>query len=146
MQVDETPDRIYIHDLDAELADDTEVPNEDKLIYLPDIEKRFSKLPHQVLAQREQGNDDHDNQELVLYSVPKSLTVDEGHDSVRKAIIEARHRASEKAVEEARHEDMNRQYDHSEYPHAETAHGYNSGYDHEPGLEFNHDDEAMDID
>ena len=135
MQVDETSDRVFIHDLDAELADIE--PDEDKLIFLPDIEKQFSKIPQQVLT----GRRDDDHQELVLYGAPKSLTIDEGHDSVRKAIIESRQRAREKAIEEARQEDMNRTYDHSVFvPTAEPAHGYSNGYGEES------DPEAMDID
>lgn len=136
MQIDDTRDRVYVHDLDAELADIES--DEEKLIFLPDIEQKLSKIPQRILAD---GGDDHDNQELVLYSVPKSLTVDEGHDSVRKAIIESRQRAREKAAEEARHADMERKYDQSEYSGPlETAHGYNAGYaDEEP------DPDAMDI-
>ncbi|EMC95256.1 hypothetical protein BAUCODRAFT_51935, partial [Baudoinia panamericana UAMH 10762] len=93
MQVDDTRNRVYIHDLDAELADIES--EEEKLIFLPDIEKRLSRIPQQVLNGRK---DDQEHQELVLYSVPKSLTVDESHDSVRKAIIETRQRARERAV------------------------------------------------
>lgn len=138
MAIDDTRDRVYIPDLDAELAD-IEL-DEEKLIFLPDIEKKFSKLPQQVLYGSR--DDDHDGQELVLYGVPKSLTVDEGRDSVRKAIIESRERAREKAAEDARHADMERKYDHSDYDAvAETAHGYNAGY-----LEDEDEDpDAMDI-
>jgi hypothetical protein len=141
MQVDDTSDRVYIHDLDAELAD---IESEDeKIIFLPDIEKRLSKIPQQVLTGRHSEDDGH--QELVLYSVPKSLTVDEGHDSVRKAIIEARARARDKAAEEAemaRHEDMNRAYDHEHHvSDTETAHGYSSGYTEE----LEPDPDAMDL-
>ena len=136
MQVDDTRDKVFIHDLDAELENIES--DEDKLIFLPDIEKRLSKIPKQVLGGSQ--DDDHDNQELVLYSLPKSLTVDEGHDSVRKAIVEARQRAREKAVEDARQEDINRKYDHSGHVEStETAHGYSSGYAE------NTDPDAMDI-
>lgn len=136
MQVDDTRDRVYIHDLDEELADIESA--EEKLIFLPDIEKKLSKIPQQVLQGGRDG--EHENQELVLYSVPKSLSVDEGHDSVRKAIVEARQRAREKAVEEARHEDMVRKYDHGEHaPTTETAHGYSTGYAVEQ------DPDAMDL-
>jgi hypothetical protein len=137
MQVDETGDRIFIHDLDAELADIES--DEEKLIFLPDIEKKLSKLPPQVL--RGHG-DDHDGQELVLYGVPKSLTIDEGHDSVRKAILESRQRARDKAAEEARHTEMERRYDHSDYDATvEAAHGYSASYvDDQP-----FDEDAMDI-
>lgn len=138
MQIDDRPDRVYIHNLDEELAESE--PEEERLIFLPDIEKRFSRIPKHVLT----GNrtEESENQELVLYSVPKSLTVEESKDSVRKAIIEARQRARAKAVEDARHEDMNRRYDHSHHmPSTETAHGYGAGYEDMP----NQDPDAMDI-
>jgi len=140
MQIDETSNRVYIHDLDEELAD---LDSEDEtLIFLPDIEQRLSKLPRQLLQHREPL----EHQELVLYSTPKSLTVDEGHDVVRKAIIEARQRAQEKALEEAtrmRQEDMNRKYDYGGDVGglAEVAHGYSAvGYEDEEV-----DPDAMDI-
>jgi len=137
MHVDDTRDRVYVHDLDEELADIES--EEEKLIFLPDIEKRLSKIPKQVLFGRREDAT-AENQELVLYSEPKSLTVDEGHDSVRKAIVEARQRAREKASEEARQEDMMRKYDHSDQASgAETAHGYTVGYNNEP------DPDAMEI-
>jgi len=139
MQLDDTRDRVFIGDLDAELADIES--DEEKLIFLPDIEKKLSKLPRQVLGGRD---DDYEGQELVLYSVPKSLTVDESHDSVRKAIIEARQRAREKVAEDARYADMERKYDHAAYDiAAETAHGYSAGYRPDPELEA--DPDAMDI-
>ncbi len=138
MQVDDTPDRIYIHDLDAELAELEEDDGRERLVFLPDIEKHFSKLPQQVLT----AADDGGHRELVLYDVPKSLTVDEGHDSVRKAIIESRQRAREKAIEDSRHADINRKYDQSDFDQSmETAHGYSAGY--QPVMEP--DPDAMDI-
>lgn len=142
MQVDDTRDRVYVHDLDAELADvDTE---ERGLVFLPDIEQYFSKLPQQVLAHKK--DNDHEGQELVLYGVPKSLTVDEGRDSVRKAILDARQRARDKAVEDARQHDMNARYaqdGHTEM--TETAHGYNAGYN-VAVEEEQQDPDAMDVD
>ncbi|KAK5112447.1 hypothetical protein LTR62_004203 [Meristemomyces frigidus] len=137
MNVDETRDRVYIHDLDAELADiQTE---EEQLIFLPDIEKRLSRIPQQLLSGRH--TDDGGHHELVLYEVPKSLTVDEDRDSVRKAIIEARQRARDRAVEDARQEDMVRKYGHDGHEAVETAHGYSAGYEAEEDA----DPDAMDI-
>lgn len=139
MQVDDTRHRVYVHDLDAELADvDTE---ERGLVFLPDIEQYFSKLPQQVLARKKDG--DHEGQQLVLYSVPKSLTVDEDRDLVRKAILESRQRAREKAAEEARHEDMNARYGQDGPSETtETAHGYTAGYTREEQRDL----DAMDVD
>ncbi|EME44028.1 hypothetical protein DOTSEDRAFT_151664 [Dothistroma septosporum NZE10] len=141
MDVEDTRDRVYIRDLDEELADIES--DEEKLIFLPDIEKRLSKLPRHILTGRAE---DQEGQELVLYGVPKSLTVQEGQDTVRKAIIESRQRARDKAIEEARHEEMKRQYDQSALTApAETAHGYSGGYMvAEDTME--HDPDAMDMD
>ncbi|KAK5705701.1 hypothetical protein LTR17_021436 [Elasticomyces elasticus] len=147
MQVDDTANRVYIHDLDAELAeDDSPTSSHPPLVFLPDIEARLSKLPRQVLLNRGDG-EENGGQELVLYGVGKSLTVaDEGHDVVRKAIIEARQRAQEKSVEEARMRqvDMVNKYScvdsNAGVGMGEVAHGYSVGYEEEGG-----DPDAMDI-
>ena len=98
MQLDDTKDKIYIHNLDEELADIES--DEEKLIFLPDIEKKLAKIPKSVLLGEgypcvATGN------EVVLYSVPSSLTVPEEQDKVRKAIIESRARAREKQLHDA---------------------------------------------
>ena len=136
MQVDDTRDRVYIHDLDAELEGTEE--EDAKLIFLPDIEQRLSKIPKQILLDPRE----REHQELVLYGTPKSLTVEEDRDAVRKAIIEARQRAHDKAVEEARMEDMMRRYEQVGGSNGaiETAHGYSAGYE-----EGEVDPDAMDI-
>ncbi|KJX96166.1 hypothetical protein TI39_contig802g00003 [Zymoseptoria brevis] len=140
MHIDDTRDRVYVRDLDEELAD-VESDEEKGLIFLPDIEEYFSKIPQQVLNRRRDS--EHEGQELVLYSEPKSLTVDEGHDSVRKAILEARQRAREKAVEDARQQDMNARYDQSDHDElGETAHGYAAGYE----VEQEPNPDAMEVD
>ena len=96
MQLDDTKDKIYIHNLDDELADIDS--DEEKLVFLPDIEKKLEmvgRVPKSVLlgeAHPSTGN------ELVLYSVPSSLSVPEEQDKVRKAIIESRARAREKPL------------------------------------------------
>ncbi|OQN95606.1 hypothetical protein B0A48_18311 [Cryoendolithus antarcticus] len=143
MSIDDTPNRVYIHDIDAELDDIQPREHDERLIFLPDIEKHFSRIPQQVLTGRRNSLDNHEAQQLVLYDVPKSLTKDEGHDSVRRAILEARQRARQKAVEAARYEDMVRKYGQSQEVHeVETAHGYTNGYE---GDVKDHDPDAMDI-
>lgn len=149
MDVDDAKDRVYIGDLDAEIADIDAHQPDDRLIFLPDIEKHFSRIPQHVLTGRRDSTTDDakpaDDQQLVLYSVPRSLTVDQDNDSVRRAIVEARHRARDRAQELAREEDMNRKYaspntDNGRHA-TETAHGYGSGYSSEP----DNDPDAMDI-
>ncbi|KAF2634938.1 hypothetical protein P280DRAFT_474234 [Massarina eburnea CBS 473.64] len=95
MQVEDTPHRVYVHDLNAELSDiesDEETP-----IFLSDIEKHLAKIPKHVLAgpKPKVPEPTLDNQ-VVLYNVPSSLTVPEAQDSVRKAIVEARARVRQK--------------------------------------------------
>ena len=95
MNLDDTRDRIYIHNLDEELADVES--DEEKLIFLPDIERRLNRIPKSVLSTPDDtskiGN------EVVLYSVPTSISIPEEQDNVRKAIIESRQRAREHALE-----------------------------------------------
>lgn len=98
MQLDESnKHKVYIYDLDAELTSDDD-GNESsgdegaKLVFLPDIAKHLrqqSRIPPRVLA-----NPDGElaGMQLVLYSEPKSLTVPESQDGVRKAIADARAR------------------------------------------------------
>ncbi|KIW00969.1 uncharacterized protein PV09_07491 [Verruconis gallopava] len=91
MALDDTKHKVYIYDLDAELASDTESDTESKPIFIPDIEKHLNKLPKVVLV----GDEAHEaakNMQMVLYTVPTSLTIPEENDSVRKAILESRQR------------------------------------------------------
>jgi hypothetical protein len=129
MNVDDTRHRVYIQNLDAEIAEIEANEPEERLIFLPDIEKHFSRIPEHLLSSPQDAISAAQQQELVLYSVPRSLTVDEGNDSVRKAILDARQRARDKAAEEARQEEMERQYAQDEGDAVETAHGYGGGYD-----------------
>lgn len=137
MAVDETRDRVYIHSLDDELAE-IESSDEERLIFLPDIEKKLSRLPSHVLTSQKGDK----NQELVLYSVPQSLTPSEESDITRKTILEARQRARDKAAEEARQEDMMRRYQMGDCDEdVEPAHGYSGGY----VAEVEDDPDAMEI-
>lgn len=100
MQLDESnKHKVYIYDLDAELAEDGSSEGESssdeaKLVFLPDIAKHLrqqqSRIPPRVLA-----NPDGQlaGMQLVLYDdAPRSLSVPEEQDSVRKAVAEARAR------------------------------------------------------
>ncbi|KAG6199076.1 hypothetical protein E4U10_005491 [Claviceps purpurea] len=95
MQLDDSKHKVYIYSLDDEITSESSEDEDGKLIFLPDIEKhlREKRIPPHILA-------DSDGQlggmQLVLYSDPKSLSVPEEQDGVRKAIIEARQRAREK--------------------------------------------------
>ena len=94
MLVEDTPHRVYIHDLAAELSDIES--DEDNPIFLSDIEAHLSKIPRHVLLGPPPKPTEHN--QVVLYNVPASLTVPEEHDNVRKAIVEARQRIREKQV------------------------------------------------
>ncbi|PGH02975.1 hypothetical protein AJ80_08766 [Polytolypa hystricis UAMH7299] len=90
MQLDDTKHTVYIHDLDRELAE-IEAQEENRVAFLPDIEKRLMALPKSVLKSKPPVMN-----ELVLYRIPSSLSLPEEQDSVRKAIIESRAREREK--------------------------------------------------
>jgi hypothetical protein len=92
MQVEETPNRVFIYDLDKELAEIES--DEENPIFLSDIEKHLSKIPRHVLL-NEKNLKPTDKNQVVLYSVPTSLSVPQEQDNVRKAITEARARIRE---------------------------------------------------
>ncbi|KAL3422186.1 hypothetical protein PVAG01_06342 [Phlyctema vagabunda] len=96
MQVDDSKHKVYIYNLDDELSD-SDTSDDGRLVFLPDIEKhlRDSRIPPAILANNE-GELAGSNLQMVLYNIPSSLTVPEGQDSVRKAIIETRARARAK--------------------------------------------------
>ena len=96
MNLDDTRDRIYIHNLDDEISDVES--EEEKLVFLPDIEKRLTKIPKSILYGQSQP---HTSNEVILYSVPESLSIPPEQDNVRKAIIESRERARQKQLESA---------------------------------------------
>ncbi|KAH8734920.1 hypothetical protein BGZ61DRAFT_473586 [Ilyonectria robusta] len=93
MQLDDSKHKVYIYNIDDELSSDSE-SDDGKLVFLPDIEKhlRATRIPPSILAKPDA---EVEGMEVVLYSDPKSLTVPEGKDSVRKAIIESRRRTRE---------------------------------------------------
>lgn len=98
MQIEDTKTKIYIHDLDAELEGEiSDDEGAEHLIFLPDIDRQLQDLSKQLLISdtnvAARGN------ELVLYSVPKSLSVPEAEDGVHKAIAEARARARERSIQ-----------------------------------------------
>ncbi|RDL42535.1 Uncharacterized protein BP5553_02514 [Venustampulla echinocandica] len=95
MPLDDTKHKVYIYDLDAELSDSSE-SDDNKVAFLPDIEKHIRewRIPPAVLANG--GGQSALNNQLVLYNIPRSLSIPEEQDTVRKAIIEARARARAK--------------------------------------------------
>ncbi|KAK3330099.1 hypothetical protein B0H66DRAFT_527468 [Apodospora peruviana] len=94
MQLDDSKYKVYIYNLEDELSSESEA-EDGRLVFLPDIEKhmRTNRILPYMLAQ---PDPDMAQKQLVLYSVPSSISVPEEHDSVRKAIIEARARMREK--------------------------------------------------
>ena len=92
MQLDDSKDKVYIHDLDNQIA---EIEDEEKTVFLPDIEKKLGKIPQYLLTGDLKPTAEN---QMILYGVPASLSVPEEQDNVRKAIIESRARAREKQL------------------------------------------------
>ncbi|KAL7266354.1 hypothetical protein RUND412_011102 [Rhizina undulata] len=99
MEVDNV---LYIPSLDDELSseDETDAPTSSgKLIFIPDIERKLTRLPYSLLKSTSYGESGTSSRDLILYTVPASLSVGSEEDSVRRAIIEARERIRRKAEE-----------------------------------------------
>lgn len=102
MQLDDTKHKVYIYNLDDELSDsDSEPssPREGRLVFLPDIEKHLRAnrilVPRPIVPNRD---GELAGMQMVLYQPdgPKSISVPEEQDSVRRAIVAARERLREK--------------------------------------------------
>jgi hypothetical protein len=130
MEIEDTPHRVYIHDLAAELSDIES--DEENPIFLSDIEKHLSKIPKHVLLGPEPTSTEHN--QLVLYNVPTSLSVPEERDNVRKAIVEARQRIRNKQANPL-----------SEPVRAETRNSNRGNISSQIAASLQ-DDDAMDID
>ncbi|RCI13124.1 hypothetical protein L249_1282 [Ophiocordyceps polyrhachis-furcata BCC 54312] len=94
MQIDDSKHKIYIYNVEDELSSDSE--HEDgRLVFLSDLDRhlRRSRIPPTVLANPE---GELAGMQMVLYNDPRSLTVPEDRDGVRRAILDARHRLRER--------------------------------------------------
>lgn len=102
MSVDDTTDRIWVHDLDAEIAEieaeEARHRNEIQLNNAADQE--IGKIPQHLLQGNTTKQGAPANMQMVLYRDPISISVPEEHDAVRKTIIEARRRMREKQAED----------------------------------------------
>jgi hypothetical protein len=93
MHVDETRDKVFISSIEDELLDIES--DEERLVFLPDIEKRLTKIPRSVLAGE---NSTSAGNEVVLYGIPESISIPREQDNVRKAFLESMERAREKQM------------------------------------------------
>lgn len=95
---------IFIHDIDEELgSDDGDENDKKRLIFVPDIEKRLTRIPYALAnggSSKVSEPSFGTSQALVLYTVPSSLSVSKEQDNVRRAIIEARARIRQKQAED----------------------------------------------
>ena len=105
MHLDETPTKVYVEDLNSEIAqiEAEEEASAEKTIFPADIDKKISAIPHKLLQNKTEllsgagtpGGSVTDTQ-LVLYQVPSSISApDEQQDHVRKAILASRERAQQ---------------------------------------------------
>ncbi|EHA49971.1 hypothetical protein MCOR27_003548 [Pyricularia oryzae] len=104
MQLDDDKYKVYIYNIDDELSSDSEPETDQsssgRLIFLPDVEKhllrtRIPPVPRPILPN---ADGELAGKQLVLYSVPSSLSVPEDQDSVRRAILDARARSRARAA------------------------------------------------
>ena len=141
MAVDDTPDKMFINNLDEELALIDQEPDQDRLIFLPDIDRHLNRIPERllrpdrVMVEDENANFKDGNQ-LVLYRIPESLTVPPERDGVRKAIIESRRRAE---VEAQKHRSETSGNQYREIESSDMA------LDNALGNRLADDEDAMDI-
>lgn len=97
MPVDDTADRVYIGDLEAEIAAiEAEEAQHQAELLLSQAGQEMSKIPAHLLRPQQHPDSLPSNMQMVLYRDPTSISIPEEEDAVRKAIIAARARAREK--------------------------------------------------
>ncbi|EFR01993.1 hypothetical protein MGYG_04996 [Nannizzia gypsea CBS 118893] len=97
MQVDDTKTRVYITDLEEEIAEIEEEERQQALkVMMPEMEKQLMSIPTSVLTHKPK---EERNNALVLYRVPAALGIPAEQDSVRAAMTDVRERAREKMAE-----------------------------------------------
>ncbi|EGD95967.1 hypothetical protein TESG_03429 [Trichophyton tonsurans CBS 112818] len=96
MQVDDTKTRVYITDLEDEIAQIEEEERGQTFKVMPEMEKQLMSVPKSVLTHKPK---EERNNELVLYRVPAALGIPAEQDSVRAVMTDARERAREKMAE-----------------------------------------------
>ncbi|KAJ6262718.1 hypothetical protein Dda_1274 [Drechslerella dactyloides] len=125
MDIDETPHRIYVHDLDASSPtsddDERDGADENPIIFLSDVEREMSRIPLAVLKAPDSSSSSSSSRsspptslptarsstgtstDLILYRPPEEL-VDDG--SVRRMIQQAKARIRMRADPVVPHVDM----------------------------------------
>ena len=135
MFLDDTKDRVYIHDLESEIAAIEAAEEHCPKGFWKAIDKKISAIPSHLLrddSSNVSGGDGGLNTQMVLYHVPASLSVPEEQDHVRKAILAARARAKEKQEQEREAEErhpLNGVHALSGESHVGLEHGYGDDYD-----------------
>lgn len=102
MSVDDTNDRIWVHDLDAEIAEieAEEARKKNEALLNTTAGQEIGRIPQHLLKSNTAHGDAQSNMQMILYRDPISISVPEEHDAVRKTIIEARRRMREKQAED----------------------------------------------
>ncbi|KAK1141917.1 hypothetical protein N8T08_008328 [Aspergillus melleus] len=86
MLLDDQKHKIYVQDLDRELAE-VDLPG-NSVVFLPGIEETWATVPRLMLADSKNSCN-----ELVLYREPVSLLEPGKNSNVRRALVETRERA-----------------------------------------------------
>lgn len=97
MDLDTAPHVVYIDSL----SDSDSETESDSIVFLPDVEKKLFAIPAHILSPPTLAPTAAASNALVLYTVPRSLSVaEEQEDGVRRVIVEARARIRRKKEED----------------------------------------------
>ena len=136
MHIDDSKNKVYIHNLDEELAN---IDSEENMVFLPDIEKKIGKIPQHILTGDLQPTAQN---QMILYGVPSSLSIPKEQDSVRKAILESRDRARKKSLVDAAADAQAQDERNHDYVISADMDDYE---DSQLGVNGNYVEDAMDL-
>lgn len=118
MSVDDTSHKIWVGDLDAEIAEieANEAREKNEALLSDAAGQEIGKIPQHLLRSNTANSDERSNMQMILYKDPISISVPEEHDAVRKTIIEARRRVREKQAEDLHRGSSSESLTHSTSP------------------------------
>ncbi|KAI5307343.1 hypothetical protein KEM56_006939 [Ascosphaera pollenicola] len=141
MDVGDTKHRVYVSNLEHEIRKIEREEKQKEDILLPGLEKlMYNPKSLYVKPPEPPGN------QLVLYRVPASISIPEHHDSVKRALSDARDRASAQLLESGRKQrESNVVQNNEEQGREDGALPSTEIADKDEPMEPS-DDDAMDID
>lgn len=100
MQIEDTKTRVYINDLEHEIAEIEKEEAKKKIRFMPEIERELMAVPSWLLLPRssESNGNNTDNNQVILYQDPAYLSIPKKLDSHKSSLADGWQGSREKGL------------------------------------------------